>query len=149
MALVQAPPVTTEPHQQNPPTLEVPGHAPPYRDLHGGVRRRAPSAESPQDAPVQSLAAATSSRGQQSRKYIFTNEEYVDEWSDAVFCPGSDADELREVGGPPPQLVPVSGRLEKVSADWTLQCSQKKEEENFLLLLLLLILMKKFRSGHS
>lgn len=112
MALVQAPPVTAEPHQQNPPTLEVPGHAPHYRDLHG--RRRALSAESPQDAPVQSLAAAaTSSRGQQSRKYIFTDEEYVDEWSDAVFCPGSDADELREVGGPPPQLVPVSGRLEK------------------------------------
>lgn len=122
MALVQAPPVSVEPHKKDPSTLEVPCHATSYRDPHGGLRRRAPSFESPQDAPPQSGATASSSRGQQSRKYILrTSEDYQDEWCDGVVGPGSVADELKEVGGPPPQLVPVSGRLEKVTADWRLQ----------------------------
>lgn len=116
MALVQAPPVSAEPHKQDPPTLEVPGHTTSYRDLHGGIRRRAPSSESPQEAPLQSVITASSSRGQQSRTYIFTDEDYENEWCDGVIGPGSDADQLKEVGRPPPQLVPVSGRLEKVNA---------------------------------
>lgn len=130
MALVQVPPVSAEPHKQDPPTLEVPGHAPSYRELHAGGRRRAPCSDSPQDGPPQSVVTASSSRGQQSRKYIFTSE---DEWCDGFVGPGSDADELKEVGGPPPQLVPVSGRLEKVNTDWPLQALMSSAALNLLL----------------
>lgn len=94
--MVQPLPVSAEPHKQDPPTLEVPGSAP----------------SSPQEALAQRCVTTSSSRGQQSRKYVFT-----DEWCDGVIGQGRDVDELKEVGGPPPQLVPVSGRLEKVNAN--------------------------------
>lgn len=127
MALVQAPPVSAEPHKQDPPTLEVPGHAPSYR---------APCSESAQEALPQSLVTTSTSRGHQSRKYIFTEEDFAEDWSDGVVGPGRDVDELKEAGGPPPQLVPVSGRLEKVNADWPPQALTSSAALNLLFLLL-------------
>lgn len=56
--------------------------------------------------------------------YAYLNEDFVGDWNDnhaAPGSPGSDQEEAREggasngtLGGPPPKLVPVSGKLEKV-----------------------------------
>lgn len=50
------------------------------------------------------------------------NEEYVDDWNENLLnpltCPGGETDDTKEglngnMGGPPPKLIPVSGKLEK------------------------------------
>ncbi|KAG9346168.1 hypothetical protein JZ751_007986 [Albula glossodonta] len=55
--------------------------------------------------------------------YAYLNEDFVGDWNDnhvTPGSPGSDQEDIREggatngnVGGPPPKLVPVSGKLEK------------------------------------
>lgn len=169
MALVQALPVSAEPHNQGvsggarrrhasgpsaPAAPELMGSVSslvatrpgPYPDQRSGVelgarvRRQTVGtsclgSELPQDPLLQSMlppekqSSTASSRGQEKEgengNYTFLNEEYVDEWNDdgpPAISPGSDADEIKEgsglngnMGGPPPRLVPVSGKLERVS----------------------------------
>ncbi|CAG5903951.1 unnamed protein product [Menidia menidia] len=107
----------------------------PYQDHRSGVEpgarvRRPPAgpsclgSESPQD-PLRH-SSATSSRGLEKESgngnYTYANEDYVGDWNDnhvARTSPGCDADETRglglngNMGGPPPKLIPVSGKLEK------------------------------------
>lgn len=119
-----------------------PGH---YQDHHrsgvelgGRTRRPTPGtaclgSDSPQDpllhSPVKKQTSATSCRGLEKESgninYTYLNEDYVGDWNDnhiTPISPGSDADERKDglgpngnMGGPPPKLVPVSGKLEKVS----------------------------------
>uniref|UniRef100_A0A3P8RX34 Leucine zipper putative tumor suppressor 2 homolog n=1 Tax=Amphiprion percula TaxID=161767 RepID=A0A3P8RX34_AMPPE len=172
MALVQALPISAEPHNAglsggarrrhpsgpsppvNPPPSALdpmgsvgslisarPG---PYQDHRSGVelgargRRPTPGAsclgsESPQDPLLQSVpllkkqSSTTSSRGLEkdggNGNYTYVNEDYVGDWNDnhvTPTSPGSDADETKDgsglngnLGGPPPKLIPVSGKLEK------------------------------------
>ncbi|XP_071379064.1 leucine zipper putative tumor suppressor 2 homolog [Centroberyx affinis] len=77
--------------------------------------------------PVKRQTTATSSRTMEKESgngnYTYLNEDYVGDWNDnhvTPTSPGSDADETKEalglngnMGGPPPKLVPVSGKLEK------------------------------------
>lgn len=164
MALVQALPMSAEPHSAvlsggarrrhpsgpsppvNPPpsTLDPMGSVGsligarpgPYQDHRG--RRPTPGAsclgsESPQDPLLQSVPAlkkqssTASSRGLEKEggngNYTYVNEDYVGDWNDnhvTPTSPGSDADETKDgsglngnLGGPPPKLIPVSGKLEK------------------------------------
>lgn len=170
MALVQAMPISAEPHtpvhsggarrrhasgpsppiNPPPPTLDPMGSVSslvttrPYTDHHLGVelgaRVRRPTAgtsclgsESPQDLllqnipPLKKQSSTTSSRGleKESGNVTYINEDYIDDWNDNHVPPvglGGDADETKEglglngnMGGPPPKLIPVSGKLEKVS----------------------------------
>lgn len=170
MALVQALPVSAEPHNPGlsvgarrrhpsgssppPSTLEPMGSVGsliatrpgPYLDHRTGaelgarVRRQTPGAsglgsESPQDPllhnilPLKKQSSTTSSRGPEREtgiaNYAYLNEEYVDDWNDNYVMPaspGSDMDEIKggsgmneNMEGPPPKLIPVSGKLEKVS----------------------------------
>lgn len=108
-----------------------------------GSRNRRPTpgatclgSNSPQDPLLQSHTPSSkrqtttaSSRGMEKESgngnYTYLNEDYVGDWNDnhvTPTSPGSDADETKEalglngnMGGPPPKLVPVSGKLEKVS----------------------------------
>ncbi|KAK2884533.1 leucine zipper putative tumor suppressor 2 homolog [Channa argus] len=161
MALVQALPISAEPHSPNlsggtrrrhhsgpsppinaPPasTLDPMGSVSslitarpgPYQDHRSGielgarVRRPTPGApclgsESFQDSLQQN--STTSLRGLESGNYTYLNKDYVGDWNDnhvRLASPGSDADETKEgsglnenMGGPPPKLIPVSGKLEK------------------------------------
>ncbi|XP_040922841.1 leucine zipper putative tumor suppressor 2 homolog isoform X2 [Toxotes jaculatrix] len=173
MALVQALPISAEPHnpglsggarRRHPSGPSPPINAPPpstldpmgsvssliatrpgpYQDHRSGVelgarvRRPTPGAsclgsESPQDPLLQSIpplkkqSSTTSSRGLEKESgngnYTYLNEDYVGDWSENHIIPaspGSDADETKEgsglsvnMGGPPPKLIPVSGKLEK------------------------------------
>ncbi|XP_073346279.1 leucine zipper putative tumor suppressor 2 homolog [Pagrus major] len=172
MALVQALPVSAEPHnpglsggarRRHPSSSSPPINAPPstvdpmgsvssliatrpgpYQDHRSGVelgargRRPTPGAsclgsESPQDPLLQSIpplkkqSSTGSSRGLEKEtgngNYTYVNEDYVGDWNDnhvTPVSPGSDADELKEglglngnMGGPPPKLIPVSGKLER------------------------------------
>ncbi|XP_070783158.1 leucine zipper putative tumor suppressor 2 homolog [Enoplosus armatus] len=172
MALVQALPISAEPHnpglsggarRRHPSSSSPPINAPPstldpmgsvsslittrpgpYQDHHFGVelgarvRRPTPGAsclgsESPQDPLLQSIpplkkeSSTTSSRGLEKESgngnYTYLNEDYVGDWNDnqvTPVSPGSDADQTKEgsglngnMGGPPPKLIPVSGKLEK------------------------------------
>lgn len=174
MALVQALPISAEPHnpglsggarRRHPSGSSPPINAPPstldpmgsvssliatrpghYQDHHSGVelgargRRPTPGAsclgsESPQDPllhsilPLKKQSSTTSGRGLEKESgngnYTYLNEDYVDDWNDnhvPPASPGSDADEIKEgsrlngnMGGPPPKLIPVSGKLERVS----------------------------------
>lgn len=171
MALVQALPVSAEPHNPGlsvgarrrhpsassppPSSLEPVGpvgslvatRPSPYLDHHAAGaepgargRRQAPGTsglgcESPQDIllrnilPLKKQSSATSSRGPEretgNTNYAYLNEEYVDDWNDNYVMPaspGSDMDEIKgglgmsdNLDGPPPKLIPVSGKLEKVS----------------------------------
>lgn len=172
MALVQALPISAEPHNpglsggarrrhnsgSSPPinaphsTLDPMGSVSsliatrPYQDHRSGVelgarvRRPTPGAsclgsESPQEPLLQSIpplkkqSSTTSSRGQEKESgngnYTYLNEDYIGDWNDnhvTPASPGSDADETKEgsglngnMGGPPPKLIPVSGKLERVS----------------------------------
>lgn len=161
MALVQALPVSAEPHNpglgvgarrrhpsgSSPPplTLEPMGSVGslistrpgPYLDHHAGAelggargRRQNPGASSPQDPlvhnnlPLKKQSSTTSSREPGNANYAYLNEEYVDDWNDNYMMPaspGSDVEELKggpglnvNMEGPPPKLIPVSGKLEKV-----------------------------------
>ncbi|KAM6897035.1 leucine zipper putative tumor suppressor 2 homolog [Xenentodon cancila] len=107
-------------------------------DLGARVRRPTPGAsclgsESPQDPLLQNISAlkkqssTTSSRGLEKQSgngnYTYINADYVDDWHGNHVPPislGSDADETKDglglngnIGGPPPKLIPVSGKLEK------------------------------------
>ncbi|XP_054454974.1 leucine zipper putative tumor suppressor 2 homolog [Anoplopoma fimbria] len=168
MALVQAMPISAEPHNQghsggprrrHPSGSSPPIHAPtstldpmgsvssliatrpgPYQDhrsvveLGARVRRSTPGApglgsESPIDPlilqSIQSLknqSCTTSSKESGHVNYTYLNEDYVGDWNDnhvTRSSPGSDADETKgsglngNMGGPPPKLIPVSGKLEK------------------------------------
>ncbi|MEQ2177439.1 hypothetical protein GOODEAATRI_003563 [Goodea atripinnis] len=173
MALVQALPISAEPHTPShigrarrrhqsgpsppinlpPPTLDPMGSVSslvttrpnPYQDhrsvveLGGRVRRPTPGSsclgcESPRDPLLQNIPppkkqSSTSSRGLEKESgngnYTYINEDYVGDWNDNHVRPPSLESELEEakeglgingnVGGPPPRLIPVSGKLEKVS----------------------------------
>ncbi|TKS89524.1 Leucine zipper putative tumor suppressor 2 -like protein [Collichthys lucidus] len=95
--------------------------------------------DSPQDSLLESIkeqsrteqlkkqSSTTSSRGLEKESgngnYTYLNEDYVGDWNDnhvTAASPGSDIDELKEglglngnMGGPPPKLIPVSGKLER------------------------------------
>lgn len=107
-------------------------------ELGARVRRPTPGAsclgsESPQDPLLQSIpplkkqSSTTSNKGLEKEggngNYTYLNEDYVGDWNDnhvTPASPGSDAEEIKEgsglngnVGGPPPKLIPVSGKLER------------------------------------
>ncbi|XP_042364507.1 leucine zipper putative tumor suppressor 2 homolog [Plectropomus leopardus] len=172
MALVQALPISAEPHnpglsggprRRHPSGSSPPINAPPstldpmgsvsslianrpgpyqehrpINELGARVRRPTPGAsclgsESPLDPlilqnipPLKKQSSATSSRGLEKESgngnYTYLNEDYVGDWNEnhvTRVSPGSDADETKgsglngNVGGPPPKLIPVSGKLEK------------------------------------
>ncbi|XP_040032466.2 leucine zipper putative tumor suppressor 2 homolog [Gasterosteus aculeatus] len=172
MALVQAPPLSAEPHNPGhiggsrrrhpsssspstnaaPPALDpmgsvsslVAARAAPYQDyrpigeLGARVRRPTPGApclgsESPLDPlflqsipPLVKQSSTASGKGPERESgngsYTYLNEDYMGDWNDdrlARASPGSDADETKgsgfigTMGGPPPKLIPVSGKLEK------------------------------------
>lgn len=116
----------------------------PYQDHQSGaemgarVRRPTPGAaclgsESLQEPslqsrspPVKKQSSTTSCRGLEKESgngnYTYLTDEYVGDWNDnhvAPASPGSDADGMGEGlngnAGAPPKLIPVSGKLEKVS----------------------------------
>ncbi|XP_033466652.1 leucine zipper putative tumor suppressor 2 homolog [Epinephelus lanceolatus] len=172
MALVQALPISAEPHnpglsggprRRHPSGSSPPLNAPsstldpmgsvssliasrpgPYQDhrpigeLGARVRRPTPGAsclgsDSPLDSlllqnipPLKKQSSTTSSRGLEKESgngnYTYLNEDYVGDWNEnhaTRASPGSDADETKgsglngNMGGPPPKLIPVSGKLEK------------------------------------
>ncbi|KAM4623952.1 leucine zipper putative tumor suppressor 2 homolog isoform 1-T3 [Polymixia lowei] len=108
-------------------------------DLGARMRRPTPGTTclgsgSPQDPllrshtpPVKRHASMASGRSVEKEtgngNYTYLNEDYVGDWNDnhvTPGSPGSDVDEAKEgqglngnMGGPPPKLVPVSGKLEK------------------------------------
>ncbi|XP_032357627.1 leucine zipper putative tumor suppressor 2 homolog [Etheostoma spectabile] len=104
-------------------------------ELGARVRRPTPGAsylgsESPLDSlllqTIQKQNSMTSSRELEKESgnanYTYLNEDYVGNWNDnhvTRASPGSDADETKgsklngNMGGPPPKLIPVSGKLEK------------------------------------
>lgn len=120
-------------------------HPGPYQDhrpiveLGARVRRPTPGvsrvdSESPQQdlllqsiPPVKKQNSTMSSRGLEKEtgngNYTYLNEDYIGDWNDSHMTPGSpgsEVDEIKEglngnIGGPPPKLIPVSGKLEKVS----------------------------------
>ncbi|XP_060950698.1 leucine zipper putative tumor suppressor 2 homolog [Limanda limanda] len=167
MALVQALPLSAEPHSSGlsggarrrhhsgpsspidappPSTLDPMGSVSsliaarpgPYQDHRSGVelgaRVRRPTqgasclgSQSPQDPSVQNLpllknqssTAFSSANG----NFTYLNQDYLGDWNENLvlpLSPGSDADEMKEgsglngnMGGPPPKLIPISGKLEK------------------------------------
>ncbi|XP_029312200.1 LOW QUALITY PROTEIN: leucine zipper putative tumor suppressor 2 homolog [Cottoperca gobio] len=169
MALVQALPISAEPHNSGlsggprrrhasgssppinapPSTLEPmgsvsslittrPGHYHDHRsmvELGARVRRPTPGvscmgSESPLDPlllqSIQKQSLMTSSRGLEKESgdgnFTYLNEDYVGDWNDnnvTRASPGRDAYETKgsgfngNMGGPPPKLIPVSGKLEK------------------------------------
>lgn len=174
MALVQALPISAEPHNPglsvgarrrhpsgpSPPINALPStrdpmgsvssliatRPGPYLDHHPGVelgarlRRQTPGApgclgaDSPQDPllrnilPLKKQSSTTSSRGPERENgngnYAYVSEDYVDDWNDNYVTaagPGNDMDQIKggsgingNLEGPPPKLIPVSGKLEKV-----------------------------------
>ncbi|XP_028263969.1 leucine zipper putative tumor suppressor 2 homolog isoform X2 [Parambassis ranga] len=115
----------------------IPARPGPYPELGARVRRPTAGAsclghESPQDALLQNLpplkkqSSMTSSRVEKeggNGNYTYLSEDYMDGWNEnhlAPVSPGSEADETKDgsrlngiMGGPPPKLIPVSGKLEK------------------------------------
>ncbi|KAK7919337.1 hypothetical protein WMY93_010621 [Mugilogobius chulae] len=119
MALVQALPMSAESH--------TPG-------LSGGARRHHHSNPSPPPNPPPSALEPMGSGSSlappelshtriigRKRTYTYLNEEYVDDWNETLVnpvCPVGETDDTKEgingnMGGPPPKLIPVSGKLEK------------------------------------
>ncbi|KAL3051763.1 hypothetical protein OYC64_001906 [Pagothenia borchgrevinki] len=104
-------------------------------ELGARVRRATPGAaclgsESPPDSLLQHCIEKESSmmsiRGLEKESgngnFTYLNEDFIGDWNDnRVTCgsPGSDAYETKgsgfngNMGGPPPKLIPVSGKLEK------------------------------------
>lgn len=107
-------------------------------ELGARVRRPTPGtsclvSESPKESlllsqtpPVKKLSSALSNRGQEKNgngNCTYLSEDFLGDWNDnhvMPASPGSDADECKEgmrlngnMGGPPPKLIPVSGKLEK------------------------------------
>lgn len=117
-----------------------PGHYQDHRsvgELGARVRRATPGAaclgsESPPDSLLQHCIEKESSmmsirdleKESGNGNFTYLNEDFIGDWNDnRVTCgsPGSDAYETKgsgfngNMGGPPPKLIPVSGKLEKVS----------------------------------
>ncbi|XP_059180041.1 leucine zipper putative tumor suppressor 2 homolog [Centropristis striata] len=172
MAMVQALPISAEPHNPGlsggprrrhasgssppipapPSTLDPMGSVSsliasrpgPYQDprsvveLGARVRRPTPGApcmpsESPLDSlllqslpPLKKQSSLTSSRAPEKESgngnYTYLNEDYIGDWNDnhvTHASPGGDIDEIKgsgmngNMGGPPPKLIPESGKLEK------------------------------------
>ncbi|XP_035002351.1 leucine zipper putative tumor suppressor 2 homolog [Hippoglossus stenolepis] len=168
MALVQALPISAEPHSSGlsggarrrhhsgpsspinapppPSTLDPMGSVSslivarpgPYQDHRSGVelgarvRRPTPGAsclgsQSPQDPLLQNLPLlkkqSSTTFSSTNGNFTYLNEDYLGDWNENLVVPvspGSDADEMREgsglngnMGGPPPKLIPISGKLEK------------------------------------
>ncbi|KAM3842825.1 leucine zipper putative tumor suppressor 2 homolog [Diretmus argenteus] len=107
-------------------------------ELGARIRRPTPGAtclgpDSPRDSLLLQSHTPPGKRQQTSSRsmekesgngnYTYLNEDYVGDWNDnhvTLVSPGSDADETKgglglngNMGGPPPKLVPVSGKLEK------------------------------------
>ena len=168
MALVQALPISAEPHSSGlsggarrrhhsgpsspinappppPSTLDPMGSVSsliaarpgPYQDHRSGVelgarvRRSTPGApclgsQSPQDPLLQNLPPlkkqSSTSFSSTNGNFTYLNEDYLGDWNENLVVPvspGSDADEMKgdlngNMGGPPPKLIPISGKLEKV-----------------------------------
>jgi len=111
-----------------------PGHYHDHRSVGElGARIRRPAATTSclgSEPPVDSLllqrsTAPSKELEKEGGKYTYLNEVYLGDWSDNHVpraSPGSDADETKgsglngNMGGPPPKLIPVSGKLEKVSS---------------------------------
>ncbi|CAL1599956.1 unnamed protein product [Knipowitschia caucasica] len=114
----------------------LPSRTVPYQDhrsdLGARARKAAPGTsaygyEAPAEPSLQSLTTPMkkqgSGRAQEAEKghYTYLNEEYVDDWNEHPLntaCPGAEADDTKDgitgnMGGPPPKLIPVSGKLEK------------------------------------
>ncbi|MBN3295948.1 LZTS2 protein, partial [Amia calva] len=95
----------------------------------GGFRQQdgQPRSAGSQDPLVTNASQPARKSASGSGNYAYLNEEFVGDWNDnhvavAPSSPCSDPEEAREcrglngnIGGPPPKLVPVSGKLEKVS----------------------------------
>ncbi|XP_053306367.1 leucine zipper putative tumor suppressor 2 [Spea bombifrons] len=67
--------------------------------------------------PTKKPCAATSGS---NGNYVYVNEDFKGDWQEAANSPSSDAEDVREerslngnIRGPPPKLIPVSGKLEK------------------------------------
>lgn len=114
-------------------------HSRPAADLGARLRRPTPGAthlgaDTFQDPQPRSLTPPskretttvsnkTLQKDRGNGNYSYLNVDYVEDWNDnhvAPSSPGSDAEEAKEslgpngnMGGPPPKLVPVSGKLEK------------------------------------
>ncbi|XP_068439634.1 leucine zipper putative tumor suppressor 2 homolog [Clinocottus analis] len=112
-------------------------HRPVAADTGARVRRPVPAAAAASsrlgsESPLDSLLLhsvplpkkQTSGKGpeKESGSYSYLNEDYIGDWNEnhvARASPGSDADETKgsrlngNMGGPPPKLIPVSGKLEK------------------------------------
>lgn len=78
--------------------------------------------------PLMKQSSTSSSRGQEKESgngnHTYLNEEFLGDWNDnhVTASPGSELDGTKEgpglngnMGGPPPKLIPVSGKLERVS----------------------------------
>ncbi|KAM9837772.1 leucine zipper putative tumor suppressor 2 homolog [Aulostomus maculatus] len=170
MALVQALPISAEPHNPgrsggarrrhasgSSPPINAPSsnldpmgsvssiiaaRPVPYQDHHSSVemgarvRRPTPGAsglgsESPPEPLLQTCSTPgkkqSSARGLEKESgntnFTYLSEEYLGDWNDnhvPPASPGTEADDCKEgsglngnVGGPPPKLIPVSGKLEK------------------------------------
>ncbi|XP_066549003.1 leucine zipper putative tumor suppressor 2 homolog isoform X2 [Amia ocellicauda] len=93
----------------------------------GGFRQQdgQPRSAGSQDPLVTNASQPARKSASGSGNYAYLNEEFVGDWNDnhvavAPSSPCSDPEEAREcrglngnIGGPPPKLVPVSGKLEK------------------------------------
>lgn len=107
-------------------------------ELGTRIRRPTPGApclgsESPQDPLMQNIpplmkqSSTASSRGQDKESgnanHTYINEDFLGDWNDnhvTAGSPGSELDGTKEgsglngnMGGPPPKLIPVSGKLER------------------------------------
>lgn len=77
--------------------------------------------------PLMKQSSTTSSRGQEKESgngnHTYINEDFLGDWNDnhvTAASPGSELDGTKEgsglngnMGGPPPKLIPVSGKLER------------------------------------
>ncbi|XP_077358724.1 leucine zipper putative tumor suppressor 2 homolog [Festucalex cinctus] len=129
MALVQAPPIPAEPldpghtsrsrrrHRSGPsPPFNVPAAAAldltarAYRDRRVRRGTSLPGSESPQERSLQNHSPPPLRRSGRGRE----RWDYVDDWNDQLMATASPMKEsLNGNVGPPPKLIPVSGKLEK------------------------------------
>ncbi|XP_028651584.1 leucine zipper putative tumor suppressor 2 homolog [Erpetoichthys calabaricus] len=90
-----------------------------FRQQDGQLRNSSSQEALVNSLPNRKSSSVTGANG----NYAYLNEEFVGDWNDNNVTPNSpcsEPEELREdrtingnIGGPPPKLVPVSGKLEK------------------------------------
>lgn len=98
-----------------------------------GTLRRASSQEELLDnqppLPIKNKPTTLMTAG--NGNYGYMSDEVVGDWNDNHVKPCSDTEETQDnrgtvnnsnIGGPPPKLIPVSGKLEKVSYSLFLHC---------------------------